>query len=179
MINPNNYETVIGIDDEVLAALVASARPFLDEPNDVLRRLLGLDNAEPASSAIVVDPALVPAVSPKRRPRARVKRARAVKGSLTREEAFEIPLLSALEQAGGALSVSDALAAVGVSMADTLNAEDHYADDKGVERWQKRVPFVRLKLVNRGLMRNDAPRGIWAISEAGRRYLEGIRTGTI
>lgn len=61
-------------------------------------------------------------------------------------------------------------------MRDVLNDEDRYEDDKAVARWQKRVPFVRLKLIERRLMRSDAPRGVWAISELGRRHLASARS---
>jgi len=43
---------VIRIDDEVYKQLQAKARPFLDKtPNDVLRRILGLDKEFPLSNA--------------------------------------------------------------------------------------------------------------------------------
>jgi hypothetical protein len=32
-------------------------------------------------------------------------------------------------------------------------------------------PVVRLRLVKRGLLKDNSPRGIWEISEDGRRFL--------
>lgn len=37
--------TSIQIDDEVMARLKGMAEPFVDTPNDVLRRVLGLDSS--------------------------------------------------------------------------------------------------------------------------------------
>lgn len=204
VINPNRHPVLVGIDAEVLAELMRRARPFLDEPNDVLRAVLGLgarrDDAQAPATRARQD-ADAETAATRRRPGARHAAAagraaaaarsttppratppsrattppRAPKGSLTREEAFEIPLLEALERAGGELPARAALAAVGAAMAGVLNEEDRFEDDQGVARWQKRVPFVRLKLVERGLMRRDSARGVWAISDAGRRRLARAR----
>jgi hypothetical protein len=53
-------------------------------------------------------------------------------------------------------------------MEGVLNEHDRFVDERGVTRWQKRVPFVRMKLVERGLLDGDAPRGIWQLTDAGR-----------
>jgi hypothetical protein len=34
-------------------------------------------------------------------------------------------------------------------------------------RWENRVHFTRLRLVERGELKKDSPRGLWEISEAG------------
>lgn len=45
----------IRIDDEVFEALQKHAKPFVDTPNDVLRRILGLDDGKPRSRAASPD----------------------------------------------------------------------------------------------------------------------------
>jgi Mrr N-terminal domain len=182
-INPQNHEILIGIDAEVLDALTKDAKPFVDDPNAVLRRKLGLD----ASAASLNGSEHARAKSSRRsrpgRERSERKRKallpkRAPKGSLTPEPAFEAPILSALDQGDGELPVRDVLTAVGSQMKDVLNEEDLFTDEKGVARWEKRVPFVRLRLVERGLLDNDAPRGMWRITDAGRDHLETRRQET-
>jgi hypothetical protein len=187
IINPAEHETLIGIDAEVLEALKQRARPFIDDPNAVLRRQLGIDqSASPNGHQItkVPDTPRVrreatgpnPMSAPDRSTGLRsaaskTKPPRAPKGSLTREEMFEEPLLRALVEAGGRLTAREVMTRVGSSMSGRLNQEDLLQDEKGVARWEKRVPFVRLKLVARGLMTKDAPRGTWEISDQGRDHI--------
>lgn len=172
LINPHNYETLIGVDDDVMARLTELAQPFVDDPNSILRRELGIDKEIASSSANG-------ATSPGRRPRfgqptkrSRPLAPRAPKGSLTPEEKFEQPILSVLAEAGGSLPIREAVAAVGERMESVLNEHDRFTDSKGVARWEKRVPFVRLRLVKRGLLDKDAPRGIWQLTDKGREALE-------
>ena len=174
VINPNDYDTMVGIDNDVLTGLTERARPFVDDPNAVLRRLLDLDPSDslPASSTNGASANTKP--RPRRAGRAAkssTKPPRAPKGSLTPEDAFEQPILSALDEAGGVLPYRDALEAVGRHMEASLNEHDRFIDDKGVARWEKRVPFVRLRLVERGLLAGDSPRGIWQLTHAGRSLL--------
>jgi hypothetical protein len=191
VINPGNHETLIGIDDEVLAELKRRAEPLIDEPNSVLRRELGIgrsDNGNLAETPLLLEEVRRASESPESRSRpsrgpkgkgvkqgrarsTKAKAPRAPKGSLTKEDLFEEPILRALEDAGGQLSVSDVVTKVGKALAGTLNEHDLFEDSNGVPRWEKRVHFVRLKLVDRGLMNKDAPRGSWEISSKGRERL--------
>jgi len=60
---------------------------------------------------------------------------------------------------------------VGEIIGDRLTPLDHEELEKGGKRWQKRVQFTRLRLVERGLIDKDSPRGVWEISDEGRRAL--------
>jgi hypothetical protein len=174
-LNSKNYETLIGIDDQVLAELTVLAEPFVDDPNSVLRRVLGIENGSGADARTLDRPKSSPSPS-RKKPAARrstQKPPRAPKGSLTPEEEFEQPILAALADAGGSLPFREAMAEVGRRMDQRLNEHDRFSDEKGVARWEKRVPFVRLKLVERGLLDSDAPRGIWRLTDAGREALSG------
>jgi hypothetical protein len=180
VINPAGHDTLIGIDTDVLAQLTDKAVPFIDDPNTVLRRALGIDRGGPHENG-----AAPAAPRRSKRPKSKRTRARAPgiakpkpprapKGSLTPEEAFEEPILAVLDEAGGSLPVREAISAVGERMGDVLNEHDRFQDDRRVARWEKRVPFVRLRLVQRGLLKKEAPRGVWEITEAGREYLGAI-----
>jgi hypothetical protein len=35
-------------------------------------------------------------------------------------------------------------------------------------RWRNRAQFVRLRLIERGDMKKDSPRGLWEITDQGR-----------
>ena len=187
-INPRGHPTLVGIDDEVLGALTGQAVPFIDDPNAVLRRLLGLDvgNAHQNNGKAEISiPASTRTTAPaqkgsaKRRPpsgRSKVKPPRAPKGSLTPEEAFEQPILEVLEAApDGQLPAREVVQEVGQRMGHVLNEHDRFTDDEGVSRWEKRVPFVRMRLVERGLLSKDAPRGVWEITDDGRAVVGAAR----
>jgi hypothetical protein len=178
-INPNGYGTLIGVDPEVLAEIGKEALPFVEDPNAVLRRKLGLEgssstsksNEPKAGSPTGTRRARLPKSTRSSRKRKGETPPRAPKGSLTPEPEFEAPILRAVEQGGGELPVREVLASVGEQMEGTLNEHDRFEDEHGVARWEKRVPFVRLRLVERGLLDNDAPRGMWRITDAGRETL--------
>lgn len=177
-INPHNHETLIGVDAEVLEAIAKHAQPFVDDPNAVLRRELGLDSDASQNGTAAQEPS--PASRSRRAAKRSAKRTpkrktesppRAPKGSLTPEAEFIDPILRALEQGGGELPIREVLASVGEQMTGTLNEHDKFSDEKGVARWEKRVPFVRLRMVEHGLLASDAPRGMWRISAEGRDHL--------
>jgi hypothetical protein len=172
--------TEIDIDDDLLDLLKQHAEPFVDTPNDVLRRLL-LSRTEPVSDrrsgegkARAGGPAQATSTSKSQRVKSGKKasvRKRAPSGALLSEHAYELPLLAALDGAGGRLPTREAVAAVGEHIADQLMPMDHDVLDHGRERWEMRVQFVRLRLVEAGLLEKDSPRGVWEISEAGRERL--------
>jgi hypothetical protein len=179
----------IEIDDDVFDVLKRHAEPFVDTPNDVLRRLL-LDapSARLANTAVLSEEIGVASrrreASPNRNARGShlaaeshgarkraTKRKRARSSDLLSEDAYEVPILRVLDEASGRLPTSEAVAAVGEMIADQLKPMDHEVQENGRERWQMRVQFTRLRLVERELLKGDSPRGIWEISDAGRELL--------
>ena len=180
----------IEIDDEVYAHLKEVAEPFVDTPNTVLRRLLHLDNGArpqpppdtlkpPASAPPLQGSGAAPSqTSNGRRPsRAKPqpktnKKTRVPAGSILPEDAYEMPLLLSLAEAGGAAPSRAIVQAVGERLGSRLTDLDKEPLAGGAIRWENRVQFVRLKLIQRGLMTKEAPRGTWAISEEGKKYAE-------
>ena len=180
----------IEIDDDVFALLKEHAEPFVDTPNDVLRRLLvDAPNVRPRNNQSPKPGIAIPSGRRKRDSAANIAAARATKASdgtrkrgpkrkrarsadLLSEEAYELPILRVLDEGGGRLPTSEAVAAVGEIVADQLKPMDHDVQDNGRERWEMRVQFTRLRLVERKLLKTDSPRGIWEISDAGREHLQ-------
>jgi hypothetical protein len=161
------------VDDEVYAALQAQAVPLEDDVNSVLRRLLGLP---PKGSSIPSPSEVATPPTPARRERRSAastrkstkKRTRVPKGSILPEEEYELPILRALEHLGGRVPTSEVVAQVEKEIGPRLTAVDREELSSGGIRWQNRVQFVRLKLINKGDMVEGSPRGIWEISPAGR-----------
>jgi restriction system protein len=95
-------------------------------------------------------------------------------GLRTPERAFRRPILEALVELGGGAPVSEVLKVVGEKLRGRLNHYDlerHQSGSRPV-RWQKTAEWCRDTLVREGLMRSDSPRGIWEISDAGRKAVQ-------
>ena len=169
----------VDLDPDVFEYLRSNAEPFVDTPNTVLRRLLGLNgaSAEPA-----VAPSAVPFPQParerktatpkKKGAKAARARTRAAAGTLLPEERYEMPLLQALVDAGGQAPYRDVVEAVGRALTGDLMPADLENLNSGGIRWQSRLQFVRLRLIERGYLDKETPRGIWGITDAGRGALE-------
>lgn len=164
----------VELDEDIYEYLKSQAEPFTDTPNTVLRRLLRLDG----TSEGVGKRAGSDGTAPRREPAARVKkrgstrksgqRTRAPSGTLLPEQRYELPLLHALIEAGGEAPYREVVEFVGRALSDELMPADHQTLASGGIRWHSRLQFVRLRLVERGEMDREAPRGIWRITEAGR-----------
>lgn len=176
----------IELDDEVFDYLKTQAEPFVDTPNTVLRRLLGIDDSTseamtpPAQSSVTSSPTVPRTPADYRRgiptrkkstKSAAPKRTRAATGTLLPEAQYERPLLKALADAGGQAAYRDVVDAVGRELKDDLMAADFEKLSSGSVRWQSRLQFVRLRLIERGYLDKRAPRGIWGITESGRAML--------
>lgn len=176
----------VELDDEVYAYLKAQAEPFTDTPNTVLRRLLGFDS----SADGCIDAAVLPAMSsptgvasgsrsaksngPRKKKSTKAiapKRIRAASGTLLPEARYERPLLKSLADAGGQAAYREVVDAVGRELKDDLMPADFEKLSSGSVRWQSRLQFVRLRLIERGYLDKNAPRGVWAITDAGRAAL--------
>jgi hypothetical protein len=178
----------VRIDDEVYEALKHRAEPFVDTPNSVLRRLLGLGvDAAENEEAGVADAAPLRAVpaamdAPPRgrattRKRKKGTRTRVPAGALLPEDEYDLPLLESLVEMGGSGPSRDIIKAVGEKLAGRLTDLDKDTLPSGGIRWENRVQFVRLRLIEQGLMIKESGRGIWAISEDGRKRVEAHASG--
>jgi hypothetical protein len=165
----------IEIDDDVFDYLKSKAEPFIDTPNSVLRRVLGIDSTGSRSAPAATAPTYRPKATSKggkaKPAKAVLKRPRAASGTLLPEDQYERPLLKALADAGGQAPYRDVVEAVGRELKDTLMPADFETLNSGAVRWQSRLQFVRLRLIERGYLDKDAPRGVWGITDEGRAFL--------
>jgi hypothetical protein len=164
------------IDEEVLALLKSNAEPFVDTPNMVLRRLLGLSetNGHIPGAELVEDGDEVLNAVPAKQTRQRGRRRRrpttkrAQPGTILADDEYEIPLLATLDAHGGRAPTSEVLDELGQRLAHRLMPADHEPLGSGDIRWRNRAQFVRLHLIERGDMVSGSPRGIWEITDQGR-----------
>jgi restriction system protein len=95
------------------------------------------------------------------------------RGLRTREDAYYQPILEALEGLGGSASMSDVLDHVFKNMKDVLRDVDYepLASDPGMPRWRSTAQWARNSMVKEGALLSDSPRGVWEISDLGRKLL--------
>ena len=84
---------------------------------------------------------------------------------------YALPILKALNQLGGSAATSEVLKVVRQLMKNQLKPIDLSSRPAGHLYWENRIHDMRRELINRGLMQNNSPRGIWEISDAGREAL--------
>ncbi len=103
----------------------------------------------------------------------RNKSRRLQRGLRTPEEDYRLPILGALVRLGGKSSSNNVLDQVGKVMGDALNKYDkeHLVSTPSLPRWRNTAQWARNGLVNEGLLSKNSPKGIWEITEAGRKAL--------
>ena len=165
----------IEVDQEVFEALKACAEPFLDTPNSVLRRELGLDPGATDLRAPEVRPASLDVVRGRRGKRARNKPrthgTRAPAGSLLPESEYIDPILRVIADKGGRAPAREVIEGVGAIVGDRLTRLDKEKMASGAIRWHNRTQFTRLRMIDQGLLKHGSPRGLWEISDEGLRRL--------
>ena len=82
-----------------------------------------------------------------------------------RDEAYEIPILTALAHRGGRAGKNEVLDALEPMLADKLTELDRTEINSGEIRWRNRAQFVRLRLVERGEMVKGPRAGIWGLAD--------------
>ncbi|MGC8903491.1 MAG: winged helix-turn-helix domain-containing protein [Fervidobacterium sp.] len=169
----------IEIDEEVYQALPKLARPFEDTPNDVLRRLLGINKA----SLEELKKEVIKKAEDYDRPIKEMIRTLDIKGAsetrinrvrgATPQKEYRLSILQALLEKGGKATQKEVLEIIQRKMKNRFNELDlQVLRDGYTLRWQKMAQWQRYIMVKAGLLRSDSPRGIWEITEKGRNYLE-------
>lgn len=95
------------------------------------------------------------------------------KGLRTPEAAYWVPILSVLVELGGTAKAAEVLERVGKVMKPRLKPVDFEPLASGPDnpRWRNAAQWARNSMVKQGLLKADSARGVWEISEAGRRWL--------
>ena len=96
------------------------------------------------------------------------------RGLRTPEEEFKTPILESLIHLGGTANMTDVIIQVEKMMTSKLNDYDKQPllSAPSFPRWRNTVQWARNALVKDGLMANDSPKGIWAITDAGRKAVK-------
>lgn len=96
----------------------------------------------------------------------------------TPEGAYHVPILEALVELGGQAPVSEVLDRVYEKLRGRLQPSDlEFVPSGQEERWRNTAKWARADLKAQGYIAADSPKGIWAITDEGRRYLESLKRG--
>jgi hypothetical protein len=162
----------IEIDDAVLHRLQVEAEPFFDTPNTVLRRILGLDDENEAEQAKIASSFTELAGDDRSGSKSQGgESSRAPTGAALPVEDFMEPILKALNEAGGRAATRAVIDRVGELLEERLTAIDRKRLASGGLRWESRVQFARLRMVQSGLLKADSPRGVWELAHRGRQAI--------
>jgi restriction endonuclease Mrr len=95
-------------------------------------------------------------------------------GLRTPEDEFRIPILQALVELGGIAPMNDVLDKVETLVSHKLNTYDRQtlASDPTIPRWRNTAQWARAAMVKEGLLSSKSPRGVWEITDNGRKFLE-------
>jgi hypothetical protein len=110
---------------------------------------------------------------PTRRQKRRAKE-RLERGLRTPEESYLMPILESVIELGGKAEMKDVLNLVHEKMKNILNSYDYepLPSNPKQKRWENTAQWARNTMVNEGLLVKDSPRGIWEITDKGRKFYE-------
>jgi hypothetical protein len=108
------------------------------------------------------------------------KRSRLERRLRTPEEKFILPILEALIELGGEARARDVLRLVHAKMKNILNSYD-YEDlsSNNQKRWENTALWVKYRMVKEGLLDRSVPRGVWRITEKGRKFYQNNKALTV
>jgi len=112
--------------------------------------------------------------------RKKENKSRLKRGLRTPEEKFILPILEALIELGGEAHARDVLERVHAKMKNILNTYD-YEDlsSNNQKRWENTTQWVKYKMVEEGLLDRNVPRGVWRITEKGRKFYQNNKALTV
>ena len=143
----------IKIDKDVFTIIQKQAVPFVDEPNDVLRRIMGLPSRSKGGF----------------KESARIRKRIASELILPLQE-YRLPILRSLNNHSGIASRNQVLNDVFTELKDKFNSHDLKNLRGKVPRWRTRTEFVKNQMDNEGLVESGG-RGVWKITTEGRKQL--------
>ena len=181
----------IRISDDSMQRLKEWAEPLEDSAEDAFRKVLeaaerdrevqGRKSHRPAarptlrSARIPAVGAGLRAVDPKRAKKPAVGAglgAAGLKHAKLPQREFREPLLKVIYDFGGSAQMRDVLPVLKERLDSRLLPGDFERVSTGDERWWNAACWERSELVKEGYLRDDSPRGIWALSEKGTRAVE-------
>ena len=179
----------IRISDATWERLKRFAVPLEDTPDDAVRRVLAIAEAQRRNHSTPHQPIRIRASDTLQTPSAagehltnpqpnttRINRTvgerRVPQGERTPYVAYELPILEILYEFGGRGQTRDVLEGIERRMRTLFDQVDYQPMSSGEVRWRNTTRWARHTLVKRGLLKRDSRRGIWELTERGRAEVE-------
>ena len=80
-------------------------------------------------------------------------------------------MLEIIAEHGGRAPAREVLDELETRLSGKLTKVDHATLGSGDIRWRNRAQFVRLRLIQEGDLVKDSPRGVWELTDQGRRRI--------
>jgi Mrr N-terminal domain len=152
----------VEVDDEVFDYLQSRAQPFIDTPNSVLRRVLGMTEGTTMTSAITA------VAADDDRPKGRsIQGGRQAALPMTPQRDFRPVIRAILLEAGGGREMSEVLQEVELRMRTKFREGDLAAVSTGEVRWRNAARWERMQMAKEGLIRTGTRAGWWELTEDG------------
>lgn len=170
----------IEVDEEVYQALLKHIKSFEDTSNDVIRRLLGLDEVskeqleieKPMKTEGDYERPVKEMISSLGLENTSISKIKRVRGAIPQKE-YRLPILEALLEKSGRATQREVFEIIERKLGNLFNDLDlEILKDGYTVRWQKMAAWQKYVMVQEGLLRSDTPRGIWEMTEKGRKFLE-------
>lgn len=101
---------------------------------------------------------------------------RAKRNEIMPRAEYTRPILEALIEMGGSGRMRDVLDRVLVKIKDRLRPKDWVKVPSGSSiRWKNRAQWERNRLKSEGYLKKDSPRGIWEITDEGRKLYKKLK----
>ena len=94
------------------------------------------------------------------------------------EETVREPLMDVIYERGGSASGREVYPALRERVKRYMTPGDFDRISAGDDRWRSTVKSAREDLVQEGYLRDDSPRGVWALSDAGVALVESRRVAS-
>jgi predicted DNA-binding transcriptional regulator AlpA len=148
---------VIRVTQSTWERLQRHAQPFVEKPEDIIVLALNaLDEKvgrNTANLVMVKGPVDEGEIEGKKLP----------------QKALRLPLLQAVLKLGGSARVWELRGEMEKKVAPLLGPADYRAVSSGEPRWWNAICWERADLVREGVFANDGERGVWKLTEEGRK----------
>ena len=148
--------------DDALGKVLAAAERWARLPPSIQQELLAAYQPDPEASPQLQSSAthLAPPPQPRQR------------GELLPQKEFRPYLMRAVHELGPAASKQQVCLRVYEHVKNRLSEADHAPVKTGEPRWLNAICWERSVLVKEGLFSSTSPRGVWELSERGRKQMD-------
>jgi Mrr N-terminal domain len=149
---------VVRLSASTMDRLKSHAEPFVDKPEDVVNRAL---DALDEKLGRIPKPQTAPVPE------------KTAGGKKLPQKEFRLPLLKTLLDLGSSANVSEIRKLMETKVGSLLSEADYQLVSSGDPRWWNAVCWERSNLAKEGLIDRNTERGVWALTEEGKRVAKG------